>query len=278
MYDVGIFIGSFGLFFTLILLFVRVLPVISLAEIKAVVSRGTAGHDINRECIHMEKPLYSLTALFSTPDALMHAVEATVKAGYTKYDVHSPYPVHGMERAMRLKPSPLGYFALAFGLLGAVTAVGFMTWVTLVDYPLVIGGKPFWSWPAFVPVAFEITVLLASVLTVVAMIVLYFKFPNNSHPLHDTPYMKRVSSDGFGISIQREDPLFDEAAVRQFLASVRRHGDRSGLFRGGSLRPRTEAVRSPVCRRLLAGVAIVVAGTTYFSLNSAAVHGSRSPG
>jgi hypothetical protein len=89
----------------------------------------------------MEKPLYSLTALFSTPDALMHAVEATVKAGYTKYDVHSPYPVHGMERAMRLKPSPLGYFALAFGLLGAVSAVGFMTWVALIDYPLVIGGN-----------------------------------------------------------------------------------------------------------------------------------------
>ena len=65
----------------------------------------------------MAKPLYSITALFSSPDLLMQAVEETVKAGYTKYDVHSPYPIHGIERAMRLRTSPLGYFALAFGLL-----------------------------------------------------------------------------------------------------------------------------------------------------------------
>jgi mono/diheme cytochrome c family protein len=215
----------------------------------------------------MEKPLYSLTALFSTPDALMHAVEATVKAGYTKYDVHSPYPVHGMEKTMRLKPSPLGYFALAFGLLGAVSSVGFMTWVTLIDYPLVIGGKPFWSWPAFVPVAFEITVLLASVLTVVSMIVLFFKFPNNSHPLHDTPYMKRVSSDGFGISIQREDPLFDEAGVRQFLASVQGTTIAPVYFEEGAA-DHGQKLFDLRFIGVLAGVALVVSGVTYFSLNS----------
>ncbi len=215
----------------------------------------------------MEKPLYSLTALFSTPDALTHAVEATVKAGYTKYDVHSPYPVHGMEKAMRLKTSPLGYFALAFGLLGAVSAVGFMTWVALIDYPLVIGGKPFWSWPAFVPVAFEITVLMASVLTVVAMIVFFFKFPNNSHPLHDTPYMKRVSSDGFGISIQRDDPLFDEAGVRQFLASV--HGTDIGpVYFEEDPSDHGQKLFDLRFVGLLTAVAVVVAGITYFSLNS----------
>ena len=214
----------------------------------------------------MEKPLYSLTALFETPDALMHAVEETVKAGYTRYDVHAPYPIHGMERAMRLKTSPLGYFALVFGLLGAVGGVGLMSWITLVDYPLVIGGKPFWSWPAFVPVAFELTVLSAAVLTVVAMIVIFFKFPNNSHPLHDTPYMKRVSSDGFGISIEAADPLFDQTRVRAFLASVggrdiapvafdvedRKHGQK--LFDLKFL-------------GLLAGVAVVVSAITYLALN-----------
>ena len=164
--------------------------------------------------------LYSITALFDSPDDITHAAEATVKAGYTKFDVHSPYPIHGIDRAMKLKTSRIGYFALVYGVLGTVLAVGFMTWVTVVDYPLVIGGKPFWSWPAFVPIAFEITVLLASVLSVVTMIILYFRFPNASHPLHDTPYMKQVSSYRFGISIQADDPKFNEQRVTDFLRKV----------------------------------------------------------
>jgi mono/diheme cytochrome c family protein len=168
----------------------------------------------------MAHPLHSLTALFDTPDAIVRAADETSKRGFTRFDVHTPYPVHGMDRAMRLRPSRMGFFALAFGLLGAISSVGLMTWITLVDYPLVIGGKPFWSWPAFVPVAFEITVLLASVLSVAAMVVLYFKFPNTSHPLHDTLYMKRVSSDRFGLCIMADDPAFTEEEVRLFLEKI----------------------------------------------------------
>jgi mono/diheme cytochrome c family protein len=217
----------------------------------------------------MAKPLYSITALFSSPDALIHAVEETVRAGYTKYDVHSPYPIHGIERAMRLRTSPLGFFALAFGLLGAVSAIGLMTWVTLYEYPLVIGGKPFWSWPAFVPIAFELTVLLASVLTVVTMIVLYFKFPNNSHPLHDTPYMKRVSSDGFGISIQADDPAFDEAAVKAFLTQVSGNHVAAVYYDPEEL-DHGQKLFDLRFVGLLAGVALVVAGGTYVALNKVA--------
>ena len=214
----------------------------------------------------MEKPLYSLTALFETPDALMHAVEETVKAGYTRYDVHAPYPLHGIERTMRLKPSPLGYFALVFGLLGAVGAVGLMTWITLVDYPLVIGGKPFWSWPAFVPVAFEVTVLLASVLTVVSMIVVFFKFPNNSHPLHDTPYMKRVSSDGFGISIEAVDPLFEESRVHALLTSLggREVGPVYFEVEDHDAGPKVFDLKFI---GLLVGVGVLVSALTYVTLN-----------
>lgn len=210
--------------------------------------------------------MYGLTALFPTPDALMQAVAATVNAGYTRYDVHAPYPLHGIDRAMKLKTSPLGYFALVFGLLGAVGAVGLMTWITLVDYPLVIGGKPFWSWPAFVPVAFEITVLLASVLTVVTMIVVFFKFPNNSHPLHDTPYMKRVSTDGFGICIEAADPLFDEQKVRAFYASV---GGNDIAVVHYDLEDRRHGATMFDLKfiALLATVALVVAASTYLMLN-----------
>jgi mono/diheme cytochrome c family protein len=114
----------------------------------------------------------------------------------------------------------MGYFTFAFGLLGTISAVGLMTWVTLVDYPTVIGGKPFWSWPAFVPVAFELTVLLASVLSVIAMIVIYFKFPNNRHPLHDTAYMRRVSSNMFGLYVKADDPTFREREVRDLFRQL----------------------------------------------------------
>ncbi len=214
----------------------------------------------------MDTSLYSLTALFPTPDALTQAAAATVKAGYTRYDVHAPYPIHGIERAMKLKTSPLGYFALAFGLLGGIGAVSLMTWVTLVDYPLVIGGKPFWSWPAFVPVAFELTVLLAAVLTVVAMIVVFFKFPNNSHPLHDTPYMKRVSTDGFGICIEAADPLFDEQKVRAFLGSI---GGTDVAPVHYDLEDRAHGAKmfDPKFISLLVVTALLVAGATYLTLN-----------
>ncbi len=217
----------------------------------------------------MGKPLYSITALFASPDALLHAVDETVKAGYTKFDVHSPYPIHGIGRSMRLRTSPMGYFALAFGLLGAFAGVGLMSWIALVDYPLVIGGKPFWSWPAFVPVAFEVTVLMASVLTVVTMIVVFFKFPNNSHPLHDTPYMKRVSSDGFGISIEAEDPSFDEAVVRAHLARVA-GTEIAPVYYDPEEMDHGQKLFDLRFMALLFGVAVVVSGGTYVALNKVA--------
>ena len=211
-------------------------------------------------------PLYAVTALFETPDAILHAAGATREAGYTTFDVHTPYPVHGMDRAMGLRPTRLGVFALVFGLLGTVSAIGLMTWVTLVDYPLVIGGKPFWSWPAFVPVAFEVTVLMASVLTVVTMIVLYFKFPNTAHPLLDTPYMKRVSSDRFGLAIQASDPKFDERGVREFLASL---GSRevAAVHYDPVEHRHTPKLFEAKFVGLLIGVILVTAGATYLMLN-----------
>jgi hypothetical protein len=213
-----------------------------------------------------KNPLYAITALFESAEAILHAAEATAREGYTRFDVNTPYPVHGMDKAMRLRPSRLGFFALAYGLLGAVSAVGFMTWVTLVDYPLVIGGKPFWSWPAFVPVAFEITVLLASVLTVVSMIVLYFKFPNTSHPLHDTEYMKRVSSDMFGLYIQADDPRFDEKRVREFLSRLGAAEIGTASFDDPyeEERPR---MFEPKFIGILVLTAVLVSGITYVSLN-----------
>lgn len=213
-----------------------------------------------------DKHLYSITALFDTPDEIIHAAHETSSAGYSRFDVNTPYPVHGMDRAMNLKPTRLGIFSMVFGVLGALSAVLFMSWVSLVDYPLVIGGKPFWSWPAFVPVAFEVTVLLVAVLTVVTMIVLYFKFPNNSHPLHDTPYMKRVSSDKFGISIQADDPKFNEREVGEFLRKLGGKEIAPVYFDTEALSHK-ERFFEPRFLLILAVTAVLVSGGTYVTFN-----------
>jgi hypothetical protein len=164
--------------------------------------------------------LYSVTGLFSRPADIILAADETTKAGYKKFDVNTPYPLHDMSKAMHLRPSKLGYVALAFGLFGVVFAIAFMAWVSVIGYPLVIGGKPFFSLPAFIPITFEITVLSASIATVVVMLFFFFKLPNINHPLHDTEYLKQVSVDKFGISIQADDPMFNEGQVKQFLTNL----------------------------------------------------------
>ena len=210
--------------------------------------------------------LYALTALFDTADEVVQAAEMTAAAGYTRFDVHTPYPVHGMDAAMRLRSSRIGFFALAFGILGALSAISLMTWITAVDYPLVIGGKPFWSWPAFVPISIELTVLSASVLSAIAMIVIYFRMPNNSHPLHGTPYMAGVSSDRFGIAIEAADPKFDEGDVREFL---RKAGARSigAVYYDVEALTQKPRLFEPRFLGVLAVVALVSSAATYVTLN-----------
>lgn len=157
----------------------------------------------------MSKKLFSLAAIFDKPNDIMHAADSIASDGYTKYDVNTPYPVHGMDGAMKLKPSRLGYFTISIGLTFMSLMLYFMYWVNNIDYPQVIGGKPFFPLPALVPILFEVTVLTGAVLTVVIMIVFFFKFPNNSHPLHDSDYIKDVSSDKYGLYIESDDPKFD---------------------------------------------------------------------
>lgn len=168
----------------------------------------------------MEKKLFGVAAIFTTPDDIINAASSTVKKGYTKYDVYTPYPVHGMDNAMKLKPSKLGYLTLGFGLTGTFIALFFMWWMMAMDYPMIIGGKPFFALPAFIPVTFEVTVLLATLATVIGMLTFFFYFPNNSHPVHDTSFMKKVSSDKYGVCIECADPKFELEGVKEFLTSV----------------------------------------------------------
>lgn len=210
-----------------------------------------------------EKKIYGITALFKSPDEIISAANKVSAAGFTSFDVNTPYPVHGMDKAMKLKPSKLGFVTLIFGLSGAAIALLFMYWTMSVDYPMVIGGKPFFALPAFIPVTFEVTVLLATVMTVVSMLAFFFGLPRNNHPLHDTNYMKNVSRDHYGVVIEASDPKFDENKVKELLSSLKPVSVDVIYY------PTVEGyvIFQPKFLVFLFITAIVVSGGTYFLLN-----------
>jgi mono/diheme cytochrome c family protein len=209
------------------------------------------------------KKIFGIAATFKTPNEIINAAKKVTNSGFVEFDVNTPYPVHGMDSAMKIKPSKLGFVTLVTGLSGAAIALLFMYWTMSVDYPLVIGGKPFFALPAFIPVTFELTVLLATVSTVIAMIALFFRLPDNKHPLHDTEYMKSVSADKYGIVIESTDAKFDEAAVTDFLKKL------NPLRIEIIYYPDEEAypIFQPKFIMLLLVIAVVVSGGTYLMLN-----------
>jgi mono/diheme cytochrome c family protein len=212
------------------------------------------------------KIIYGVTGIFDTPDSIMNAAEKVANKGYKKFDVNTPYPVHGMDSAMKLKHSKLGYFALAFGLTGTTIAIMLMTFTMVFEYPLIIGGKPFFALPAFIPVTFELTVLLAAVATSTSMIAFFFKFPNNAHPLHDTPYMEKVSSDKYGVVIEAKDKLFNEEEIRAFFKELGASEVETVYFDEEELAVNNKIIEPKFVIGLIA-IALVVGGATYFTLN-----------
>lgn len=211
-----------------------------------------------------EKVLYGYTGLFDTPDEITNAAKKTAEAGFKKFDVNTPYPVHGMDSAMKLAPSKMGYFALVFGLSGALAAIFFTFWTSTIDYPLVIGGKPFYAFPTYVPIIFEVTVLSASIASVVSMITYFFRFPNLSHPIHDTHYMKSVSSDKYGLVIEADDPSFEEEKVRELFISLGAKNIEPVYY---DTEDTGIKVFNPKFIFMLIAIFVAVSGTTYFSLN-----------
>jgi mono/diheme cytochrome c family protein len=207
--------------------------------------------------------LFGIGAIFTSPNDIIHAAKVIGDSGYKNYDINTPYPVHGMDKAMKLKPSKLGYITLAFGLSGAAFAIFFMWWAMSVDYPQIIGGKPFFAFPAFIPVAFEVTVLLATLSTVIGLLTFMFGFPNNKQSLHDTDYMKKVSADKFGAVIYADDPQFNESKVKELYSSLRA----SNVELIYHFEKESYPIFQPKFLMLLLAVAVVTSGTTYFILN-----------
>jgi mono/diheme cytochrome c family protein len=210
-----------------------------------------------------EKKLYGIAATFKSPDEIIKAAKTVSDASYIHFDVNTPYPIHGMDAAMKIKPSKLGFVTLLMGLAGATIALLLMYFTMSVEYPIVIGGKPFFALPAFIPITFELTVLLATLSTVGAMIALFFRLPDNQHPLHDTEYMKQVSADKFGLVIEAEDEKFNETEVLSLLKKLNPLTTELIYF------PEVESypVLQPKFLLFLITIAVVVSGGTYVALN-----------
>lgn len=160
-----------------------------------------------------------LLAEFETSDQIIGAAARVRDAGYLKWDVHTPYPVHGMDAAMGLSDSRLGWIVLGSGLFGLLVAVSMMQWMNGYDYPLVIGGKPPEAYASMVPIMFELTVLLAAFGATFGMLALN-RIPRHHHPVFYSERFEACSNDKFFISIEAEDERFDASATRAFLEGL----------------------------------------------------------
>jgi ActD protein len=146
-----------------------------------------------------------LLAEFETTGDLLHAANKVRQAGYKHWDTHSPFPIHGMDTAMGLPDSKLGAIVFPIGLTGTSLAFLMMWWMNGVDYPLVIGGKPPYSFWSMVPIMFELTVLLSAFATVIGMFHLN-RLPRHHHPIFNSERFSGFSDDKFFLSIEAIDP------------------------------------------------------------------------
>ena len=167
----------------------------------------------------MSDRIRGVIAEFESPSALLKAAAMLRDAGYKKFDCHSPFPVHGMDEAMGLKRSPLGWLVGLSALIGTSGALALQWWTSSVDYPLIISGKPFFSYPAYVPVTFALGVLLAAITALVGMLALN-GLPRFHHPVFNSKSIYKASDDAFLISIEAADRQFDEEKTAALLESV----------------------------------------------------------
>jgi len=162
------------------------------------------------------KARWGLVAEFANPDELTRAAARVRDAGYVRWDAYTPFPVHGLDDAMGVRPTRLPWLVLGAGIVGCGGGVLMQWWMNAVDYKLIISGKPFFSLPAFIPVAFELTILLAASTAFMAMIVLN-ELPRFHHPLFTNARFRRVTTDAFFIAIEAADPRFDAEETERLL-------------------------------------------------------------
>jgi hypothetical protein len=167
----------------------------------------------------VQPPIYGLVAEFDNPTDLVEAARHARAAGYSRMDGYSPFPVEELNEALGGHPTRLPYLVFLGGLVGAVGGFFMQYYALAYEYPLNIGGRPYFSWPSFIPITFELMVLCAALTAVLGMLALN-GLPMPYHPLFNVDRFVHASRDGFFLCIEAADPQFDLEQTGQFLANL----------------------------------------------------------
>jgi hypothetical protein len=168
--------------------------------------------------------MHGLMAEFLTADQILAATRQARQAGYRVMDAYTPYPVHGLAEELGLRGSKIPTLVLVAGLIGGGVGFFMQFFSMTIDYPLNVGGRPLNSWPAYIPISFEVLVLVAAFSAVLGMFYLN-GLPKPYHPVFNVPEFVRASQDRFFLCIEADDPQFDVAATAQFLKTLGPHGE-----------------------------------------------------
>lgn len=164
-------------------------------------------------------PPYGLVAEFESPQALVNAAEKARDEGFKRMDAYSPFPIEGLTDALGHRPTVLPWIVLAGGIIGGLSGYLLQYYTATQSYPFNVGGKPYHSWPMFIPVTFECTILGAALSAVFGMLGLN-GLPMPYHPLFHVEQFAKASRDGFFLCIRQVDPKFDLQQTREFLLKI----------------------------------------------------------
>jgi hypothetical protein len=171
----------------------------------------------------MNAPIYGLMADFDEPDQVLAAAQRAYEEGYRKMDAYTPFPIEGLAEAIGFRQNRVALIVLIGGIIGCLGGFFLQYYVAAMNYPLNIGGRPLNSWPAFIPITFELTVLIAALSAVFGMLALN-RLPEPYHPVFNAPGFELASRNRFFLCIESEDPRFDREKTREFLASLSARG------------------------------------------------------
>jgi len=160
--------------------------------------------------------LYGLIAEFNEPEQVLVAAQRARAAGYRRLDAFTPYHVEGLAEELGMHSTGVPVITLLCGMTGGLTGYGMQFFAATIHYPLNVGGRPLHSWPAFVPITFELTILFAALGTVIGMLLLN-GLPRPHHPVFETPFFETRNQSRFYLCIEARDPLFDPLATQEFL-------------------------------------------------------------